>query len=146
MHKLGQRYSLSNVWNDKIVCVEMNASSEVTGLTDHYIPNIIFNCSHPQLFFIEPLKNHYLYVSFNYWYFSTSIKLKSGKAPNHQNICLCVWWVFFLCSVRGGSIDTQQLFLFPPTENLQNLFMVLMIIFYLRDKEIITNSGDLYYR
>lgn len=95
MHKLGQRYSLSNVWNDKIVCVEMNASSEVTGLTDHYIPNIIFNCSHPQLFFIEPLKNHYLYVSFNYWYFSTSIKLKSGKAPNHQNICLCVWWVFF---------------------------------------------------
>lgn len=40
----------------------------------------------------------------------------------------------------------QQLFLFPPTENLQNLSMILMIIFYLRDKEIITNSGDLYYR
>lgn len=58
MHKLGQRYSLSKVCNDKIVCVELNASSEVTGLTDHCIPNRIFNCSHPQLFLIEQLKNH----------------------------------------------------------------------------------------
>lgn len=101
MHKLRQRYGLSKVCNDKIVCVEMNALSEVTGLTGHCITNIHFNCSHSQMFFIEQLKNHYLYVGFNHWYFPTSIKLKSGKAqnhPNHQNICLC--GVFFMFSKR----------------------------------------------